>query len=163
MSERWYDVAQICQNGHVITPYVKASPHKMARFCNRCGEATLTQCQHCRTDIRGEHHSMVVGTAEFTPPAFCHACGKPYPWTEAALRAAQDLASELVSLSPEERQVLAGSLSDIIRDTPRTALAATRFKALVAKAGPAAAQAFKKIITEMATDVAKKIIFGGNP
>jgi len=106
---------------------------------------------------------MVVGTAEFTPPAFCHACGKPYPWTEAALRAAQDLASELVSLSPEERQVLAGSLSDIIRDTPRTALAATRFKALVAKAGPAAAQAFKKIITEMATDVAKKIIFGGNP
>ena len=161
MTQGWYDTAQVCQSGHVITAYLKTSPHKGTKFCNRCGEATIITCPHCGTEIRGEYHSDVVVVAEFKAPAFCHACGKPCPWTEATLRAAQDLAAGLAGLSPEERNTLAKSLPDIIRDTPRTSLAATRFKALLAKAGPVAAEGFKKILTEMATEVAKKIIFGG--
>jgi hypothetical protein len=98
----------------------------------------------------------------FNSPAFCHACGKPHPWTEAGLKAAQELAAELAGLNPEERETLAKSLPDIIRDTPRTSLAATRFRTLVAKAGPVAAEGFKKIITEMATEIAKGIILGGS-
>jgi hypothetical protein len=162
MSDRWYDAAQVCQSGHVITAYVKASPHKMTKFCNRCGEPTMTKCPHCEIEIRGAYHSNVaVADVEFKAPAFCHACGKPYPWTEATLKAAQGLAAEQTGLSPEERETLAKSLPDIIRDTPRTSLAATRFKALVAKAGPTAADSFKKILTEMLTEGAKKILSGG--
>ena len=161
MNDRWYDTAQVCLSGHVTTAYVKTSPHKMTKFCDRCGEATMTTCPRCGAEIRGEYHSDVLILNEFKTPAFCHACGKPYPWTEATLKAAQDLAAELAGLSPEEREIVAKSLPDIIRDTLRTSLAATRFKTLVAKAGPVAADGFKKIITETATEVAKKIIFGG--
>jgi hypothetical protein len=46
------------------------------------------------------------------------------------------LADELDELSPDDKELLKGSLDDLVADTPRTPLAATRFKKLVAKLGP---------------------------
>jgi len=95
----------------------------------------------------------------YTPPSFCPECGKPYPWTEAKLKAAQELSDELDNLSLEERSLLKKSLDDIVRDTPETTVAATRFKRLVAKAGQVAADGLKDILVDIASETAKKLIW----
>ena len=35
----------------------------------------------------------------YTPPAFCGSCGAPYPWTEARLAAAREMAKDLEALN----------------------------------------------------------------
>ena len=78
----WHDVAQICLNGHVANSETKERPDASRPFCSECGAATITECPNCRTEIEGEYHMEgVVDFTEFKPPAFCPACGKPYPWT----------------------------------------------------------------------------------
>ena len=93
-------------------------------------------------------------------PSFCPDCGEPYPWTEASLKAAKELADELDNLSLEEREILKKSLDDIMvmEDTPQTPVAATRFKKLIVKAGKPAAEAFRKLLIDVASETAKKII-----
>jgi len=93
-------------------------------------------------------------------PSFCPDCGSPYPWTEAKLKAAQELSDEIENLSPKERELLKKSIDDIVRDTPQTTVAVSRFKRLVAKAGPVAAEGFKKIMWDIASEAAKKAIWG---
>ena len=93
-------------------------------------------------------------------PIFCPDCGTPYPWTEAKLKAAKELADLLEDLSPEERELLKKSFDDIVRDTPRTAVAATQFKRLAAKVGKTMAEELRKLVVDIASETAKKIILG---
>ena len=94
-------------------------------------------------------------------PIFCPDCGKPYPWTEAKLKAAKELADELDELTPEERELLKKSLDDIMLDTPQTIVAATRFKKIAAKAGKATVKELRKLVVDIASETAKKIILEG--
>ncbi|MBA7691028.1 hypothetical protein ES703_99566 [subsurface metagenome] len=55
--------------------------------------------------------------------------------------------------------MLKKSLDDIVRDTPQTTVAVSRFKRLVAKAGPVAAEGFKKILWDIASEFAKRQIW----
>jgi len=155
-----YDVMQVCLNGHRITATLKVSPQHGKEHCPDCGAATISKCQHCQADMQGYYR---VGNVISGPPpnvrAFCHGCGKPYPWTEARLTAAQELADESEGLSEDERQMLKASLDDLVRDTPRTTLAATRFKRLATKAGKGGADAFKDILIEVISEAAKKLIW----
>ena len=73
--------------------------------------------------------------------------------------AAKDLAMELDRLSEEERTLLTESLDDIIRDTPRTPLAATRFKKHVGKAGAEVGSLFRELLVDICSETAKKIIW----
>jgi len=103
-----------------------------------------------------------MGTFNYTDlplPSFCPNCGKPYPWTEEKLKAAKELTDEFENLSPEERETLKKSLDDIVRDTPQTPIAATRFKKLVAKAGKVAADGLRDILVDIASEAAKKAIW----
>jgi hypothetical protein len=93
------------------------------------------------------------------PAAFCLNCGKTYPWTQSRLAAAKELALEAEDLSDEEREQLAGSLDDIVADTPRTQLAISRFKRLMAKAGKGTGQAMREIVAQISTEAAKRAIF----
>lgn len=158
--DSWYDTAQICTNGHVINEQLISSPHIKKKFCDRCGEPTITKCQHCRVTIKGAYH-FGPNTSSWTRPSFCPDCGKPYQWTEAKLKAAQELADELDNLSIEEQEMLKKSLDDIMvmEDTPQTPAAATRFKKLIVKAGKPAAEAFRKLFIDVASETAKKIIW----
>lgn len=158
--ENWYDTAQICTNGHVINSCSISTPHINRKFCERCGARTITKCPHCNATIRGAYHSG-PNTSSFTRKSFCPDCGKLYPWTEAKLKAAQDLSDELDNLSPEEREMLKKSLDDIVRDTPQAIVAAPRFKRLVAKAGKAAAERFYDFLVDVSSETAKKIILEG--
>ena len=94
-------------------------------------------------------------------PSFCPDCGKPYPWTEAKLKAAQELADLNEDLSPEAREILKKSFDDIARDTPQTKVAATRIKRFLAKAPKAVADGVWFIIRDLVSETAKKIILEG--
>ncbi len=180
MNNGWYDTAQICANGHVINWMSISKPEYNRGFCDKCGAPTITNCQYCDAKIMSYYHAgrftlekhdkrmreimdripnaaLDYNTA-LTLPIFCSNCGKPYPWTEAKLKAAQEFSDEIDNLSPEEREMLKKSFDDIIRDTPQTTVAATRFKRLVAKAGKTAAAGLWYIIRDLVSETAKKII-----
>jgi len=160
MSGNWYDTAQICTNGHIITDTFITNPEESQKYCNKCGAPTITNCQNCKSPIRGFYHiSGVIYSSDLKLPSFCHECGKPYLWTEARLKAAKDLSDEIENLTPEERETLKKSLDDIVRDTPQTTVASTRFKKIAAKAGAVAASALKDILVDIASEAAKKVIW----
>ncbi len=91
-------------------------------------------------------------------PAFCHNCGKPYPWTETKIEAARELTQEL-DLSSEDKEILTKSIDDIVSDSPRTTLGATRFKKIMAKVGKEGAAALKHILTDIVSEATKKMIW----
>ena len=92
-------------------------------------------------------------------PAFCLHCGASYPWTDARLKAARELAHELDGLSAAEKEALAKSLDDLVKDTPSTPVAATRFKKLTVKAGKGTVAAFRDILVDIVSETAKKMIW----
>jgi hypothetical protein len=116
-------------------------------FCPKCGAPTLTTCEHCK-------QVMKAGPR----PAYCTKCGKPFPWTEIAIQAAEEYTDELEKLSAEEKAILKETFTDLTVDTPRTELAANRFKKFLGKIGPVAGDALTKIIVNVATEAAKKRI-----
>lgn len=159
MSDSWYDTAQICLNGHLITQFVVSQPQGTQKFCETCGAATITDCQKCHTAIRGYYHTGAIGFFGYSAPSFCLNCGASYPWTEAKIAAAKELSDELDDLSADEKETLKKSIDDIVRDTPSTTLAATRFKKLMAKAGKSTAETFREILVDVLSETAKKMLW----
>lgn len=158
-----YDTAQICRNGHIINQYAATDPLHNSKFCTKCGAETIMNCQHCPARILGHFNEADVFdfTSTVVPvPAFCRNCGKAFPWTASALEAARFLADETDSLSPAERELLKSTFDDIVRDSPQTTLATTRFNKLMVKAGKGAAHAFRDILVDIASETAKKAIWG---
>jgi len=156
----WYDIAQICVNGHVITRILKIAPEVSKKFCDKCGARTITACERCDADIRGVYHmGVAIGGPSPPAPSFCHNCGAPYPWTESALEATRGLAQEVEGLTEEERSILEQSLDDIVADTPRTTLAAIRWKKILSKLGPEATGMFREILIGVVSETAKKLLW----
>jgi hypothetical protein len=62
-------------------------------------------------------------------------------------------------LNKDERETLKKSLDDIIRDTPQTPVAATRYKKMVLKAGKFAADGLRDILVDVASEATKKLIW----
>jgi hypothetical protein len=133
-----------------------ANPQYRQDFCATCGDATLMDCEHCHAPIKGAFRN---GWEDPREPvgSFCHACGNAYPWTDAALLTAKTLADELDTLSREERDLLKGSLDDLVRDAPATPLAAFRFKRIVAKAGQEAPGFFRELLVGITSDATMKL------
>lgn len=88
-------------------------------------------------------------------PAYCGRCGKAYSWTQTALAAAKEYADEL-ELSDDDKAKLKAIFDDLTVDTPRTEMAAHRFKSVMRRIGPAAADVLTKIMVNVATEAAKK-------
>ena len=94
--ERWYDTAQICLNGHVITSASKAFPTRKRQLCDKCGAPTITECPKCGASIRGYYHvpGELILDRTYRLPKFCRDCGVAYPWVESSLKVAHELALE---------------------------------------------------------------------
>jgi len=162
--EEWEDTAQICLNGHPINSTAGSNPNLNRDFCERCGQKTILECPTCRTRIRGYRGTEAPGIAytfEYEPPAYCHKCGSAFPWTEKSLNSAKALAAELEGLTEEERRTLAESIEDLVHDSPGTALAATRFKKLLAKVKGPGGAALWEIVKTVASEAAKRILLPG--
>ena len=158
----YFDVAQVCLNGHVITRNAKRSPQFQKKFCDKCGAETIIACPECKTPIQGEYHAegvFVLGSTMGPPPGFCHNCGRPYAWTQRRIEAATVLADELEDISSEEQETLKRSLDSLVRDSPETELAATRFKRIMAKVGAESYAVMKSILINVVSEAAKKTLY----
>lgn len=156
-----HDIAQICINGHVVNDSFGRYPEFNKNYCDKCGEPTITKCPKCNSEIQGHFYAEGVISAYVMeePPKFCHNCGKPYPWTELKIKAAEELAKEIESLNEEEKESLVKSIDDLVHDSPKTELAVFRFKKIAAKAGKEATEALKKILIDIVSETVKKAIW----
>jgi hypothetical protein len=143
--------AQICRNGHLINADCELDPSSNRKFCPVCGSATVVACPGCRVKIT----SATSPWNSFIIPAYCHNCGKPFPWTEIALSAAKEYTDDL-ELTAEEKTALKGALDDLTSDTARTPVAANRLRKVISKVGPIAGGVLQKLAETIATEAAKK-------
>lgn len=156
-----YDVAQICKNGHVVNRATRGLPAHNQAHCDRCGSRTITACPECDAGIRGHYHIPgALITWGYEAPAYCHACGGAFPWTEKTLDAAKDLADELDSLSDHEKESLKKELHNLLEQTPRTRLAESRFKKLMKKSGEEGRVVMRGILINVLNEAACGRIFG---
>ena len=93
-------------------------------------------------------------------PAFCHECGTPYPWTEAKIEATKALMDEQEELSDKERELLKASLDNLVRETPQTPLAESRFKRIMSKLGSGAREEIRALVSGIVSEAIRKSIFG---
>ncbi|MDR5729006.1 MAG: DUF2321 domain-containing protein [Terriglobia bacterium] len=149
-------VAIYCRNGHYVGGisvygYPGHTPVKTnsdQSFCKGCGAPTINACTSCK--------EVILLSSD--QPRYCGACGKPYPWTEATLTAAKEYTQELEELTAEDKAALIATFDDLVADTPRTELAAHRFKKLIRKSGPVAGEFLRKMIVDIASETAVKLL-----
>jgi hypothetical protein len=155
-----YDIAQICASGHLANDSWLTHPENNQDFCIECGERTIVRCRDCNWFIRGDRLDTGFATYHpgFTVPRRCIRCGSAFPWTAERINTAKELADLSEKLSKKEIEDMKKSIDDIVRDTPRTEVAATKFKLLIAKAGPEVAKGITKAIADLIVDAAKRII-----
>lgn len=154
-----YDIAQVCLNGHVANRSTLRSPAFSKRYCKDCGAETISTCGSCNTPIQGEYHvSGVFAVSDYRPPAYCHACGSPFPWTQAKLEAAKDVADQL-GLDVPERALIDRSIEELVRNTPRAPAEAVRFKRIIETGAPWALEAFRQIMYDVLGDKVKTLIW----
>lgn len=153
-----FDTAQICLSGHVINLSSINFPATNKDFCDRCGEKTITACPQCGTSIRG---SQKGSPPNFNPkaPGYCIKCGGAYPWTEQRIQAAIDLFVEESQAQEAVAKEFEQAVKDIVRDTPRTRLAASRFMRGMKRVGKETASAIKDVLVEIVSETAKKVIW----
>ncbi len=154
-----YATAQICLNGHVINDSVEVYPEDSKKFCIKCGAETISICKNCNNRIEGRFHSddpYYLGVSPYQRPAYCHNCGKPYPWTLSAIEMASALIAEDEKLSQAEKDNLVGSLSDILVETPKTQLATTRIKKALMVCGKFTAEGIRQFVIDFGCELAKK-------
>lgn len=154
----YYHVAQICLNGHIINSMYDAYPEFNQNFCDKCGVRTITECPHCNSNIKGYYE----GSFKFMKhtPSYCFNCGNPYPWTESALKSAQELLELEGVLSKEDLDYFNENKSSLIADTPNSKVVATKLKLFISKVSSSTGSVLKDIIVDVASESVKKIILG---
>ncbi len=160
MREAWHDIAQVCINGHVVNSCVSVSPEHCQDFCDKCGNQTIQHCPSCHTPIRGEYHVPgVISFSHYTPPHYCLKCGHPFPWTDANIKAAKELAKEIEEFDQADIDLLTANLDDLVSEAPNTQVAAIRIKKLLAKASKPVGDAFYKLLVDVISEAARKTIW----
>lgn len=135
MNDKFYVPAQICLNGDICNSDMAYHQEVNKQYCPKCGQKTIDECQFCHTKLQGDYGCMsrdiLKGQLHFhvfkrlsTPPAYCHNCGKPYPWTEATMRAAEHIIDMLDDLTEDQKKQLVDFIPDIIVETPQSRYAA---------------------------------------
>jgi hypothetical protein len=151
---RFYD-AQICTQGHVHSVY--GFPFQRGEHCKTCGAVCIDECPHCKTPIRGQSTRPSCIPTEYDRPAFCHSCGRPYPWMEDALSTARDLLWHDDKLSLEERQKLWDLLQYVMSD-PKADLVPAKRKLIeikLEKAGKVVREFVVDLIARYAAEMSK--------
>jgi hypothetical protein len=92
-------------------------------------------------------------------PGYCHSCGNPFPWTVAGIEAAKILISEMDELSEPDKETLKSSLGDLVSDTPKSAVAAERYKKIVKKLAAESGAALKQVAVGLIVETWKKIVY----
>lgn len=118
---KFYGVAQVCTNGHVITIDYDDRDYERMKKCSICGADTITECPVCGHPIRGglcvdilidylddydryqtEVDHQCVSNGDYSLPNFCAECGNPFPWMEQKTAL---IKTELLRSGIEEQQI----------------------------------------------------------
>ena len=149
-----YHTALICENGHTISNDYESLPNaENENFCEKCGAKTFTACPNCNAPIHGRKY--IDGYPGVTPkqtPAFCYACGEPYPWTVVAMAAVKDAVLEDPAVSGHN---IIDLLPDIVSETPRTATASKKVAELMKLAGKFTSDTIRYFVIEFGCEIAK--------
>ena len=121
-------------------------------FCTKCGARNIAACERCQTPINHRYAGDIHN--------YCAGCGKPFPWTETALMAARDYTDELEELSIEDKAILKATFTDLTIESPKTEIAASRFKRILRKLAPDVAETIRKTIVDIASETAIKLLKG---
>ena len=153
----YYDVQQVCENGHQINECCKEMPEICQNFCDKCGAKTITKCLHCDTEIRGYYIDPgIIGGGGSEVPLHCHNCGKSYPWTENRIMSAIQIFAEFGNLDEQEMKEVEKDIKNIAKDIPQAELSAMRIKRIWGKCGSVA----YNVIMEFASKTAAEILKG---
>jgi hypothetical protein len=152
-----------CENGHYVGVVPQESDYMIRRgrvdkqfeeeasrlaFCTKCGKPNLGVCPSCKDRI----------IVEMKRPSYCGKCGKPYPWTQVALEAAKEYTDELEGLSEGDKTMLKETFDDLTVDSPRTPIAANRFRRILDAAGPVAKDVVVDTLKGALTTLAKDLL-----
>ena len=152
-----YYPAEICLNGHVIS----ACETGIETYCSDCGSKTISQCPSCNTPIRGDFNDeYTVFIQKYNAPAYCYACGNPFPWTKSQIEAITELIEFDEQLSVDKKSYMSNNIDALTTDNPKTKVVATKFKFYLSEAANATGNAIKDILVDIISETAKKIIFG---
>lgn len=159
MGDRDHGVA--CANGHWINSSAGRFPEDTTKHCKKCGAPAVGQCPSCGSEVHGEYSvpGVLILASPPKPPAYCHDCGKPYPWTDAKLLAVGELL-ELSGATEPEKEQLKADLSALAKDEPRSGVAAARWKRFLLGGGKEIADAARKLVVDVASDAIKKSLLG---
>ena len=153
-----YDTMEVCLNGHQITDMAVSQPISRQPFCSKCGSATITGCTQCQRLIRGHRHIPGVFSVHRTPvPKYCIDCGTPYPWQTAAIQNFNEILHE-TDLTEQQLAEAEKALPDVIQDGPKTEIASMRLGKVLKSLQKPAYDIAVKVVTDIASDTAKKIM-----
>lgn len=150
-----YDSALICMNGHIINSYFHQYPDENSSHCPECGAATIRQCPNCNKEIRGHSIGEFSYLSDYKLPSYCIYCGKPFPWTKAAIENTALIITKEESLDEHEQVALIEILPDIIAETPKTNLAITRFKKYLSSVGKFTVDALRQFVITFGCELVK--------
>lgn len=142
----------------MITSSIEHNPELMHDYCPKCGAKTLTSCPSCGAAINGELYDDEITIIGYEPvvDSYCPKCGKPYPWTESAIRNATLLIQEEEELSEQLKSSVIESLPDIITETPATNIAVVRMKKCLASVGKFTSEGLRQFAIDFGCELAKK-------
>lgn len=146
---------RICLNGHQITD--RAPWYEIRKeFCEKCGAQVIDSCPNCYSKIVGYLRVEGVFDLSTVPvPKYCKECGNPYPWTKTALDALDEIV-ELSELSEKDKKALKASSSDLISNTPKSQVAALKWKMF----GKSLLNTAHDILVDVASESIVKLIYG---
>lgn len=149
---------RICLNGHQITDRATWND-TTNEFCEKCGAKVIDSCPDCKNQINGYlkiDGVFDISTYTVPVPKYCKKCGNPYPWTKAALEALDEIV-ELSELSEKDKQTLKDSSLDLISNTPKSKVAALKWKTF----GNSLLGIAHDVLVDVASESIVKLIYGG--
>lgn len=144
----YYHKALVCKNGHLISGNKSRISDQSIQYCPQCGQSCIDACPTCGAPIHGDTYGKrsvyalcrtgdiwddsgisyrnvptecedyEIGRCDV--PAYCHACGSPYPWTETLLDEASKIVDLIDELTAEQKEELKQCFPDLIAETPRS-------------------------------------------
>lgn len=161
MIREGYDIAQVCINGHVINSNSLTYPTKNKKFCDKCGEGTITTCKNYGASIKGSYlYPVIINSGlGYKLPNFCDNCGHQYPWTEIKLKASVGLINLSENLDDEEKVDLNNCIEDLVKENSNVPVALLKLKKYLGKAGQEIALGIKDILIDIVSETIKKSIW----